>query len=1220
MSTARNPKRIQKSLPAQKALPDQKPSNQKTADNHPKNPKSTRAARKSHNLRPLRLGTHSKNSLLTSKTLVNLGANTEVNLEQLKRALKSSHKLGNENRSPMEANLSAKVKCDLKEFIKNKLEKVNFRRDMMSQHKMLSYEQMHAEEPVKVADFKDIFDHRQQEKMGEIKCELSMREKLMMTSQQNWAIRGSFPEKQPMALFVKELDRQKRRKMMKKFRQVFCKNLVKTEATRGPDSDRKAGLQRVKTPRVLKRVPKTKSARPQIKATEAAKKHSLLAQMKQFRRRPEDVEEKHQAEKNDIKKMFWASPSLLRFLEENEAIRRLFEKPETKAILRQFPIGANGQQKVLNRSELANLAWKMEHFFKCEQQIFRRMHLGFVLGVDLAFKLKSVYKELGGLITRIFAQLAKDFTGFKKMVGKLTYQTVRQHQDEILKMRRKQEKESEICEKRIQILRAAQDKKDEHNRMKDNERDLMKKLIFELQTKSEKQLRTIQSLENRLKCRPDSAEKGRIQDKFRSIVNRLMPKNPKSRRMSFAAVSSRIIQLNRRGDPQQKSTSVVDPRDAHQDSPLVFKRVSTFKQLEGGSSIRRESNKNKFQLKRLSKKLFSESSIKDNNEQSKLLIPNSRTRLSFKEVQRRSFTNQHSIRSSIWHMDTRNSERKRYLKENTRRLRSSRNQGECDSGSNRSRSSKNAKALKIGPYLVDDLEQVSKFYLVPDGEMKHRAVQTVTPAHDKQVQTDLSLARPMFNRVFEDPKRLVNFVREFHFRRNIGHSVVLKRLLDMKEIRSEDEDEEDSESDETRSMRISIKRQNTKMRTLGLFTKIMRKNPTPSQHVNKRLSIMLSPGELPRNLDILENTVHSNRSNFGYLSSSQIRRATPSTNFLANNYSPKNEPVYPRKREDSLRRSTILQEYSNKSITLVSSKSNHLQSLSSSDLNEDAEAQKTKKLCRKVFSDFLKEEIFRYKRDRKDYRGMLILVLKFLMCEEMKSEKLAKKNRQCKAILSLLKTISAPSSHFGKLQRSKSLGCVRAGAGPKEVGRRGSSKIENNFCIEINKKPLNLGSMVKSSQSCPSLLVPVQLDPSIFKNRASTQIFFKDKFKNIWNVLKVHVEKNYKNFMNLYTSQGTRGAWESEWRGGRGEQKGCESNGRIAVEAVRTVARPQVQPANQLLPGQENQDPQQHQAAQKRDPHAQNGQEFLDVGGVGVQNDQHPLQRVPQNLHQAIQG
>ena len=90
---------------------------------------------------------------------------------------------------------------------------------------------------------------------------------------------------------------------------------------------------------------------------------------------------------------------------------------------------------------------------------------------------------------------------------------------------------------------------------------------------------------------------------------------------------------------------------------------------------------------------------------------------------------------------------------------------------------------KIGIYFLKDIEKVANFYLVPDGSMKHQAIQTESLCQNKAIQTDLSLSSRYYDELFKNPKLLREFVQDFFFRQNLDHKNVLKKMADLKTIR-----------------------------------------------------------------------------------------------------------------------------------------------------------------------------------------------------------------------------------------------------------------------------------------------------------------------------------------------------------------------------------------------------------------------------------------------------
>jgi hypothetical protein len=1056
---------------------------------------------------------------------LNLGSLTKK--EQTKKLLRkiSMNNLG------MKERVLKPQQSQLQELISSKLDKVNIPCELMKEHRGLSFTKIQLGNKVAKVDYKDIFDKRQEEKENceKIRDQMNVRERLLLTSERNFIIRKALMEKKTINSFSKELDKKKKKKMMQKFKKVF-------KTTLGDEKEEKKPIKLnlfLKSAFKMKQKAQTlrfKYSMKRNKTNSSTTPKTLLSQMELKRGSTSSSKGKFlsafskskqlKTQKSDLKRLYWSNPKFLAFLNEHPTLRSFFENPLTINILKKFTIPHYSQHQVLNRSELTNLIWKTKNYFKCEEKYFNRIHLAFIVGVDMAFKLRLVYKEHGDLMAMLFAQLAKDFENFKILVGKSTYQTMKNQQMEIQKIKNNFQKENEIFEKRIELMRETNQQKKNNEEMIDNERILMKKLIHDLQVKNEEQLRYIQKLENNAKVGNPNKDDNKVQNKFKRIVNKLLPNSQRQKKLSFAMVSSRIIQLKR---DSNQAGGFEENKNTQDKSKYFYKRVSTFRKFHKDDS-------NDDPVSMVTSQNFLKNTTKnmglvslEKSDKKKFLIPNCQSQMSIKNINRRSLTNKET-QNSIKRLRTRFSYKNSYDKKDSRvKFHYTKNHSRCSFES--SNQSAQSRALdKIGPYLISDLDKVSKFYVIPDGGMKHQSVQTMAKMQSKEVQTELSLSQPVFDQIFSNRNTMIEYIKDFLLRQNLSHRQVLKRISDLKEIKKEEEPSESSSvSEDTKHIRMSIQRQHTKMRTLGRFTKMVRHSKSGSNNINKRLSIMITPSHTQKNFEMNEAFQNLNKSGFNYLSSSQIRKPPTSNNFLIHNFSPKNENTSYKKRQvESYNRTPLLTMNSKNSVTLMGSTSNNECLMSVSDFSETKEQKDIKKICKKVLHEYIKDEIEKGKKKTRGNKQLLNLITKYLMNEEIKNEKLIEKKKKFQMIIDILKDVLSAKVVFSKDKRSKSVSLKNKKI-KKPVLPRESSKFEDNILIEINQKPMMLDKSLTQVRSCPNLFNLTSLKINFLPKNNKSNIFFNKKFQNLWVSFKNHLNKNINHNIDINYSQSKRG-------------------------------------------------------------------------------------------------
>lgn len=306
------------------------------------------------------------------------------------------------------------------------------------------------------------------------------------------------------------------------------------------------------------------------------------------------------------------------------------------------------------------------------------------------------------------------------------------------------------------------------------------------------------------------------------------------------------------------------------------------------------------------------------------------------------------------------------------------------------------------------------------------------------------------------------------------------------------------------------------MKTLGRFTKMMRKKKSHSTAINKRLSIMITPLHTQKNFEPNENLM--NKSGFNYLSSSHIRKGPASNNFLFNNFPPKNGSItHPKRPQDPYNQTPLMTMNSKNSVTLMGSTSNNKYLLSVSDLSETRQKRKLGELCKKVFRDYLREEILDCRWKKKGTSQVLELITKYLMSEQFKNNKLVAKKKKLRKTIDILKGML--QSVRPKNGESRSLDFEKNAEKKRQLNTENSRKFEDNVLIEINNKPMAMNQKSMRRRSCPAISTLKSLKVDFIQKNKRANIFFNKKFQNLWSAFKLHLQRNISNFEDFKYSK-----------------------------------------------------------------------------------------------------
>lgn len=457
----------------------------------------------------------------------------------------------------------------LKNVIENKLNKINLIKNLTIKNDILN---THKDNKFRLLKKEQIgnggqYDIHKSKRDIKIKTELSMREMLQLTGERNRILKQTLTSKKSdYKTFAKELEKEKKEKKIKLFKNFLTKDEIPElhlnykndykKLLKKPSSNRN---KENKNNRKLNLLPsKCNSARSfKIKSPKILKTcptNTLLINTPII---------KFQDSKPKTTNDFQFPTHFNLFISSNQHLINHFKDESTQKLLKKYKPQKKFQNKVYNRLEIESLIHDLTCFFKNEKSLHKKFNLASTIGIDLSYKLKIVFKEFGSLLSLIFSEMIYNFNFFKELVGKTNYEIIKNHQLEIIKMKSQSNKIENIGNKKLKFLEDEHQKEKLKNKFQDEERELMKKLIFELQQKDEQNLEIISQLKKKVSQATEGDFSTHIKNKFKSIVKKLIPTSPQQKKMSFCQVSKKIMNM--------KNSTEVNNRSSFQNKKNIIK-------------------------------------------------------------------------------------------------------------------------------------------------------------------------------------------------------------------------------------------------------------------------------------------------------------------------------------------------------------------------------------------------------------------------------------------------------------------------------------------------------------------------------------------------------------------------------------------------------------------------------------------------------------------------
>lgn len=994
-------------------------------------------------------------------------------------------------------------------------------------------------------EYKDGFDAKHNML---IESGLGIREKLMVTGERNRALKENLRLSNPTRLIRGRIQKQKKLEDQRNFKKVFCKNLG-----RNFDNKKKIELYRYLKDNVLKNMTfSTPQKRPQNSRKKKA--HSLRekkktsteksASRKHKIRLQKIVSNKFKTEQVDLEQIFRSYPKFLEFLEKEKQLFDHYKKAQCQGILEKAGIRRLLQNSVFQRQELVNLTHDFRNEFKREQDLQKRVNLALILGTNLSFKIKSVFKEQGNLFCLILSQLAKDFEVFRQLVGKSIREISFENKAELMNLSKRNQVDKEYYDSQLQMVREMGKKKERRFEVKEEETNLMRKLIFELEQKNEKYLRIIQDLKSKGGFNRQVESKS-VRAKFKNIIKKLLPGSAKVKKPSIQNVSQKLMKRHREESRQfQKYQSIGNKFTVFKPSQTSFKTSQTIfasKMTLNDNSLRRMQAKN-FESRK-GEALYSEdeNQSRESNPNFNLLdVPEQEcfTLPSFNSDTRESY---------LMHLQYQNNQKA--FKGGVNRPRNTysprmRTEGVCsqckrdasfqirrmDSRllNKRTETIENSAALpRIGKYLLSDIEDVSKFYLLPQEPVGNKGVQVGPSTRHAQAQTDISLVDPIFDGIFLDTARLKKFISEFTIRMNFSTKDICKRIADIKEIQLDNRRSERVSKSRSNFLRKSFKRFQTR-RNCGLYSKsILRDQVNMSQPaLQDRMSIRMNSlrdkhqKEIVNAPDVFKSAFNhslmfhrviqetTNSEIFRNLSDMDKKKLL-SRNSIVND---KQDLAYKNTSEKTKRSKEQASRNSSGFFSTSSRTSGPLRLSMTKSLVVNLET-----ICKEVFENYLKNEVLKEKVNVHSKEKLIKHITAFLMSEEMKNKNLLSKNNKYMLVFNMLKKIIRVPSSYNHLKRNRSFA--------KNVDEFSNQSEEESeaFAGPNKSKKKKLSKKMKRINSCPKVnwkpgkRKKVPLQSFSIRNNILGQPKFHKIWRSLYQFICIKIGKNKQGFSKRST-------------------------------------------------------------------------------------------------------
>jgi hypothetical protein len=474
----------------------------------------------------------------------------------------------------------------------------------------------------------------------------------------------------------------------------------------------------------------------------------------------------------------------------------------------------------------------------------------------------------------------------------------------------------------------------------------MKIIIENLKKKNEnfeKLIEDMKKIENNLEIRQSFARKKsvRIKNKFKKIVKKVIPMNANNKRMSILDLTKKLkfmkkINLEKANDVKEKNQ---------------FLNVET----KFNTPIKDYKRKN---LKFFSenKKYKISNSVTEIQELDKIEVPKNKYLNKHKRKMLRTASGFHkradnnliNIKINLVKDKTENKKKKKKEKIKLETINDE----------------------YIGNHLVKDIEQVSKFYLIPDGGMKHQTTQMTISTQEKPTQTEISLTDDVYNNIFKNNIMLKKFVEDYNFRINVSH----KNVID----------------------RISVL-QNSGLR---------KKNSLISLEKFKEFSKRVIPrGKKEHTIERTNKLLNFKKSVFEMIQKMpEHNEPSKKTHFTYSNYKKK-----------SLNQNHLRVRKKN-----YATQRNFDKICFRDEMDSTGEKLYSRDQIKEIFEEFINEELLN-KFNISNPETKLIWITKFFMNEEMKNEKLINENKKIETINNMLKKLFINKDNFEKEKNSRSV-------------------------------------------------------------------------------------------------------------------------------------------------------------------------------------------------------
>ena len=1048
-----------------------------------------------------------------------LASFAKVEKEKLKRnMLEQRSKITDENHFFPKEFQKQDSQSHLAEFINKKLSKLELKNDIIANDRQISFQNIHFENADQKMDFRDNFDLKKQFKQ-KVYTECDLREKLMITGERNRLLRDSFRRSNASNSILTEINRKKREKELSGFKRVFCSNL-------GLNFDRKKKQElfqfikqkilKTVTKRAKTQAPKVsgRSAKLEVStkrkpvSTPPKKTPNHLANLKSISKKTESNTT------FNIKNLFRAYPGFTRFLEANPDLLSHFKQPLTRQITLKYNTKKLLQNAVYNRQEFADFIRECRSNFKREENLQNRIHLAIVLGTNLAYKLKAIYKEQGDFICMVISQVAKDFESFRQLVGRTVYQTVKSHKEELIKIEKRRDDQKKYFEGQLKMIEESHKKNERRSVIIEEECSLMKKLIYELQTKNERYLRIIEELKENKKRRNYGTDSQKVRDKFKNIIRRLIPENKFPGKRSFLNISKRIIKrnVNRRVRNSLKKSAeksqLIESRKSFINSHTVFQS----KDVDQDKNLTRMYMRMYTQMGSRSQQIYSsgsENSVVSEEKKTNLLsipqnesrkeLPPQKSGLIEKLMKSSSFKTREIKEKGL--AKTQHAEsQKKLKKQECNKSVSDVTTGTCE---------QEALVPRIGQYLLADIEEVSRFYLLPDRCVNHRAVQMTPKMADKCVQTNITLMLPVYDEVFSNMGVMRAFIQDFVLRRNFSAKDISQRIADIKRIQRENRMSENINHSKSTFLKSSLKRFPTK-KNYGLYTKINTNEvSTKKMILCKRVSIRLDLNSTKNKREFAQtHDLSKSAFNHSIVSQKQIK---PNPSPILRNMSHLSREQMQSK--NSFQQDLLTCRASSKGADKDPSNIKSIViSNSNSNLSHDSEKSVSKnskknleQICREVFDSFIKKEVVNNQMNLRSKEKFLKHITAFLLSEEIKNKSLLSKNNKFTLIFRILKRIIRVPASFRHLRKNRSFSKTRNHSPLSDDSD--SDQTQDQFAESPSQSKLNQALKSQRRSSCPQIwrfgLRGFRRPTRVVSK--FNRIFHRPRLVHIWRALKGYI-------------------------------------------------------------------------------------------------------------------